>query len=178
MACEIATALELPLDVFVVRRLSVPGHDDQTIGAVASGGIRVLHQPALQNLRDADQILVEATRREEAELARREQRYRAGRIPSSPCNRTVILVDDGLTTGATMQAAVKSLRLGGTERCIVAIPAAAPGFLETFEALTDDIICPNTPEVFHGEDQFYEDFADTTDEEVCNLLERAAQRRL
>lgn len=176
VAYEIAKALDLPLDVMVVRKLLVPGNEHLTMGAVASGETCVLNEPVLRDLRDADQILNEVTRREQIELSRQELHYRAGRLPSSPRHRTVILVDDHLTTGTTMHAAVQSLRYNGVERCVVAVPAAAPNSTASFEALTDDIICPKSPPDLHHEQDFYRDYEQTSEEEVRELLERAAHR--
>lgn len=176
VAYEVALALDLPLDVFVVRKLGIPGNEELAMGAIASGGIRVLNDEVVTHLRDADQILAEVTRREQAELRRREERYRGNRVFTPVRHRTVLLVDDGLATGATMRAAIQSLRLSGVERCVVAVPVAAPDTCREFEAEAHDIICARTPEPFHSVGDFYEDFAQTSDEEVYELLEAAAHR--
>ncbi len=176
VAYEIAAALDLPLDVMVVRKLNVPGSNGTAMGAIASGGARVLNAAVVGSLHDSDQILAVVTRREQAILQRSEEMYRTGRGASSPRHRTVLLVDDHLNTGTTMQAAVRSLHLNGAERCVVVVPAAAPDSTLIFEALTDDIVCPPTSPGLHHEEDFYADYPETTDEEVRDLLEHAARR--
>jgi putative phosphoribosyl transferase len=170
---EVAQALEAPLDVFVVRKLGVPGHEELAMGAIASGGVRVLNDEVVDSLGIPESVIENVTRREFEELRRREQAYRGERPPPQVRGRTVILVDDGLATGSTMRAAVASLRRLGPERIIVAVPTAAPSTCEEFRQEADDCICAITPEPFHAVGLWYEDFSQTTDDEVHELLQRS-----
>lgn len=175
VAYEVARALSAMLDVFLVRKLGVPGHEELAMGAVASGGLRVLNEEIVEQLGiPADQIDAVAAKELE-ELARRERLYRGGRPPPDLCGRTVIVVDDGLATGATMRAAIGALRQARPARIIVAIPVAAPEIRDEFKNLADDIICGTTPEPFFAVGRWYIDFEQTTDDEVVALL--AAQSR-
>lgn len=171
---EIARALNVPLDVMVVRKLGVPGHQELAMGAIASGRVRVLNEDVVRMLGISNQIVNEATEREQRELIRRERAYRGDRPPVEVQGRTVILVDDGLATGSTMRAAVAALRQRGPARILIAVPAAAPDTCAELRAEVDDIICAMTPEPFYSVGMWYEDFSQTTDEEVRDLLERAA----
>lgn len=171
---EIARALNVPLDVMVVRKLGVPGHQELAMGAIASGRVRVLNEDVVRMLGISNQIVNEATEREQRELIRREQAYRGDRPPVEVQGRTVILVDDGLATGSTMRAAVAALRQRGPARILIAVPAAAPDTCAELRSEVDDIICAMTPEPFYSVGMWYEDFSQTTDEEVRDLLERAA----
>lgn len=174
VAYEIAMALHVPLDVMVVRKLGVPGHEELAMGAIATGGVQVINEDVVQHLGLSPAILASVAAVEQSELARREQAYRGGRPPVEVEGRTVILVDDGLATGSTMRAAVAALRRRHPARVVVAVPTAAP---ETCEGLTrevDDIVCAMTPTPFYGVGEWYEIFDQTGDEEVRDLLERAA----
>jgi putative phosphoribosyl transferase len=173
VAYEVARALHLPLDVFVVRKLGFPGHQELAIGAIAPGGVRVLNRDVLAQLRNPEEALARATAQEEAELARREQEYRGTRPPLDLRGRTVIVVDDGLATGATMRAAATALRQLEVKSCIVAVPVAAADTREELRMEVDDIVCTATPEPFYGVGEFYEDFSPTSDAEVCDLLSTA-----
>src|ERR671936_2183852 len=150
VAYEIATALEVPLDVFVVRKIGLPGHEELAIGAIASGGSRMLNEQIIEaydiDPRDIDDVV----RREQAELERREREYRGDRPFPDLRNKTVILVDDGLATGSTMHVAVEALRSEGAKRIVVAVPVAPPDTCAAFRRIADDIICASTPEPFYA----------------------------
>jgi len=176
VAYEVARRLNAPLDVFIVRKLGVPGFEELAAGAIASGGVRVLNEDVVRALPHADEIIESVTARETAELERREQSYRNGRPPPELRDRIVILVDDGLATGATMRAAVAALRRRGTAKIIVAVPVGAPETCRELEELVDEIVCAIAPEFFQAVGQYYEDFSQTSDEEVRDLLKRAAER--
>jgi predicted phosphoribosyltransferase len=177
VAFEVAQALGAPLDVFVVRKLGVPGCEELAMGAIASGGARVLNPNVLRQLRDPATSLAEATARETAELARREQQYRKGRPALDVQDKTVIVVDDGLATGATMRAAVAALRQLAARRVVVAVPVGDPGSCAQLRREVDEVICAITPAAFEAVGQFYEDFAQTTDEQVRNLLAHSSVQR-
>jgi putative phosphoribosyl transferase len=176
VAYEVAQRLRAPLDVFIVRKLGVPGFEELAAGAIASGDVRVLNEDVVRALPHADEIIESVTARETAELERREQSYRNGRPPPELRDRIVILVDDGLATGATMRAAVAALRRRGAAKIIVAVPVGAPETCRELEELVDEIVCAIAPEFFQAVGQYYEDFSQTSDEEVRDLLKRAAER--
>jgi predicted phosphoribosyltransferase len=173
VAFEVAQSLHALLDVFVVRKLGVPGHEELAMGAIASGGVVVLNESVLGSLDIPDDVLQQVIARAREELLRRENAYRNHRPPPEIRNRTVILVDDGLATGASMQAAVEGLRLQQPAQIVVAVPVAAPSTYEKLRPMVDDLVCVATPEPFYGVGQWYEDFRQTTDEEVRQLLEQA-----
>jgi predicted phosphoribosyltransferase len=173
VAYEVARALRAPLDVFLVRKLGVPGYEELAMGAVATGGVRVLNDQIVAGLRIPDHVIEAVAEAEQQELARRERLYRGDRPPPDVRHRTVILVDDGLATGATMQAAIKALRALPPARIVVAVPTGSPETCEQLKAQADDVICAITPEPFHAVGLWYEDFTQTTDEEVRDLLARA-----
>jgi predicted phosphoribosyltransferase len=166
----VARALGAPLDVFVVRKLGVPGYEELAMGAVATGGVRVLIKQIVERLGIPDYLIEAVAAREQKELERRERLYRSGRPPPDVRGRTVILVDDGLATGATMQAAVEALRQQQPARIVVAVPTASPDTCEEMKTKADDVICAITPEPFHAVGVWYQDFSQTTDEEVRDLL--------
>jgi len=172
VAYEVATALGVPLDVFLVRKLGVPGQDELAMGAIASGGVRVLNHDVVAALRIPGDVIDTVAAREGVELARREREYRDGRPAPEIRGQIVILVDDGLATGATMRAAVRALRQQGAAHIVVAVPAGAPETCDTFRDEVDDIVCVITPEPFHAVGLWYDDFSQTTDDEVRDLLER------
>ncbi len=176
VAYEVAQRLGAPLDVFVVRKLGVPGFEELAAGAIASGGVRVLNEDVVRALPNADQLIESVTEKETVELERREQTYRDGRPAPELRNRVVILVDDGLATGATMRAALAALRQRGVAKIVVAAPVGAPDTCRELEREADETICAICPEFFHAVGQYYEDFSQTSDEEVRELLLRAAQR--
>jgi erythromycin esterase-like protein/predicted phosphoribosyltransferase len=172
VAYEVARALGAPLDVFVVRKLGIPGYEELAMGAVATGGVRVLNDEIVRRLRLPEYIIDAVAAREQQELARRERLYRGGRPPPDVRGRTMILVDDGLATGATMRAAIMALRQLQPARIIAAIPTAAPETCEELKAEVDEVVCAITPEPFLAVGHWYEDFSQTTDEEVRDLLAR------
>ena len=176
VAYEVAQRLGAPLDVFVVRKLGVPGFEELAAGAIASGGVRVLNEDVVRALPNADQLIESVTEKETVELERREQTYRDGRPAPELRDRVVILVDDGLATGATMRAAVAALRQRGVAKIVVAAPVGAPDTCRELEQEADETICAIAPEFFQAVGQYYEDFSQTSDEEVRELLSRAAQR--
>jgi len=173
VAYEVARALGAPLDVFLVRKLGVPGHEEYAMGAIATSGVRVLNGDVVSALGIPHDVIDAIAARERQELERRERLYRGGRPPPEVRGRTVILVDDGLATGATMQAAIKALRQHKPTRIVVAVPTASPDACEQLRAQADEVVCATTPEPFHAVGLCYEDFSQTTDEEVRDLLARA-----
>ena len=175
VAYEVARALGAPLDVFVVRKLGLPGHEEVAMGAVATGGVRVLNEQITRALAIPEHVIDAITAREQEELARRERVYRGDRPPLDVRGRTVILVDDGLATGATMQAAVQALRQQQPARIVVAVPTAAPETCEALRAKVDDVVCAVTPDPFYAVGLWYDDFSQTTDDEVRELLARSAE---
>jgi putative phosphoribosyl transferase len=177
VANEVAKHLRAPLDVFIVRKLGVPGFEELAAGAIASGGVRVLNEHVMRAIPHADEAIETVTARETAEMQRREQIYREGRPAPELRDRIAILVDDGLATGATMRAAVKALRQRGAAKIVVAVPVGPPDTCHEIEEQADETICLSTPEFFQAVGQYYEDFSQTTDEDVRELLVRAAQER-
>jgi putative phosphoribosyl transferase len=175
VAYEVAQRLGAPLDVFIVRKLGVPGFEELALGAIASGGVRVLNDDVVRALPNANELIESVTAKEMEELERREQRYRDGRPAPEPRGRVVILVDDGLATGATMRAAVAALRQRGAAKIVVAVPVGAADTCRQFEAEVDETVCVIASEWFQAVGQYYEDFSQITDEEVRELLTRAAQ---
>jgi predicted phosphoribosyltransferase len=175
VAYEVAHALGAPLDVFLVRKLGIPGHEELAMGAAATGGVRVINQPVVRALRIPPELIDAVAARELEELARQERLYRDDRPTPDIRGRTVILVDDGLATGATMLAAVKALRQQQPARIIVAAPVAARETCEQLQWEVDDIVCAVTPEPFHAVGLWYEDFSQTSDDEVRELLRAARQ---
>jgi predicted phosphoribosyltransferase len=175
VAYEVARALNAPLDVFLVRKLGVPGYEELAMGAVATGGVRVLNDDVVHALRIPDFVVDAVAEWEQQELARRERLYRGHRPPPDARGHTVILVDDGLATGATMLAAVKALKQQQPARIVVAVPVASPDTCEQLESEVDDVVCAATPEPFYAVGFWYEDFSQTSDEEVRDLLARAEQ---
>jgi predicted phosphoribosyltransferase len=173
---EVATALGLPLEVFVVRKLGVPWHEELAMGALASGGVRFLDEDLIRLARVTREDVERVTGWEQAELERRERLYRGDRPFPDLRGRTVILVDDGLATGSTMRAAVTALRQEGPARIIVAVPVAAPETCAAFQHVADEIVCAETPEPFQAVGLWYDDFSQTTDDEVHELLEQARGR--
>jgi putative phosphoribosyl transferase len=173
VAYEVARALEAPLDVFVVRKLGLPGHEELAMGAIATGGVRVLNEDVVQTLRIRDEEIDAVAAAEQQELERRERLYRGDRPPPDVAGRTVILVDDGLATGSTMRAAVAALRQQQPARIIVAVPVGSPETCNEFQELADDVVCARTPDPFYAVGLWYGDFAQTSDEEVHALLENA-----
>jgi len=176
VAYEVAQALRAPLDVFLVRKLGVPGHEELAMGAIATGNVRVLNEDVINYLGIPDELIDQVASDEQVELLRREMLYRGTSEPLDVTGRTVIVIDDGLATGSTMRAAVKALKRFGPDAIIVAAPVAARETCESFKADVDSTcVCVMTPEPFLGVGLWYRDFSQTTDEEVCYLLQQAKQ---
>jgi predicted phosphoribosyltransferase len=175
VAYEVARALRVPLDIFLVRKLGVPGYEELAMGAIATGGVRVLNDQLVRALHISGQMIESVAAKEQKELVQREQIYRGDRPTPELHGRTVILVDDGLATGATLYAAIKALRQQQASRIIVAVPIASPESCEEMRKEVDDIICAITPEPFHAVGLWYEDFSQTTDEEVKDILARSVR---
>ncbi len=178
VAFEVAQALNAPLDVFVVRKLGVPGHEELAMGAIASGGVGVLNQDVVNHLNLSDDVIEQVAAVEQRELARRQRAYRGDRPPPDVRGRTVLLIDDGLATGATMRAAVAALRAQQPERVVVAVPVASPEVCSEFQSEVDDIVCAVTPWPFQGVGYWYDNFSQTSDAEVHDLLDRAKKPEL
>jgi putative phosphoribosyl transferase len=175
---EVAQILHADLDVFLVRKLGVPGHEELAMGAIASGGIRVLNYVLIEQLEIPMTIVDQVTARERREIERREQLYRQGRPPLPIEGRTAILVDDGLATGATMLAAAQAVRAKKPKRIIVAVPVASRQACQEFQQEVEETVCAMTPEPFYAVGVWYEDFSQTSDAEVIELLKRAARERV
>jgi predicted phosphoribosyltransferase len=170
VAMEVAQLLDLPLDVFVVRKLGCPGHEELALGAIASGGMHVFNVDVLAELGLSRERVMEIAAHEAEEVKRREQAYRGDRPPLELRGQNVIVVDDGLATGASMSVALIALRKLGAARLICAVPVASSGACRKLSGLADEVVCAYTPEDFHAVGQFYENFAQTTDEEVRGFL--------
>jgi len=175
VAYEVAKRLGAPLDVFIVRKLGVPGFEELAAGAIASGSVRVLNEDVIRAIPNAGAAIEAVTEREAAELERREQAYREGRAPPELRNRIVILVDDGLATGATMRAAVKALRQSGAVKIVAAVPVGPPDTCRELKEEANEAICLSTPEFFQAVGQYYDDFSQTSDEDVRELLRQRTQ---
>jgi predicted phosphoribosyltransferase len=176
VAYEVARALNAPLDVFLVRKLGVPGYEELAMGAIASGGVRVLNESVVSYLDISDYVIDLVASEEQRELERREKAYRGASPPLNVSDRTVIIVDDGLATGSTMRAAVKALKNLGPAKIVVAAPVAARETCESFKRDVDSTcICVMSPEPFDGVGRWYRDFSQTTDEQVCYLLKYAKE---
>lgn len=173
VAFEVAKALNASLDVLVVRKLGVPDDPELAMGAIAPLGVQVLNQDIVRQLNISDEVITRIAQRERQELERREQLYRGDRPALELEGRTVILVDDGLATGATMWAAVVASRKQKPARIIVAVPVAAPETYEDLQSQVEKIVCCATPDPFYSVGRWYEKFPQTTDEEVCDLLAQA-----
>ncbi|HEX9388866.1 MAG TPA: phosphoribosyltransferase [Anaerolineales bacterium] len=175
---EVALALHAPLDIFLVRKLGLPGREELAIGAIASGGIRVLNNDIIRVLNVPEEVINIVARNELQELQRREHSYRGESSTPDIRDRKVILIDDGLATGASMRAAVIGVRAQHPARIIIAVPAASPEMCNAFEFEVDEMVCGMTPEPFYGLSRWYEDFSQTTDEEVRMFLKEANHQLL
>lgn len=173
VAAEVARALGAPLDLILVRKLGVPGHEELAMGAIASGGGEVLNDDVVRQLGISQAAIDEVAGEEWRELARRERRYRGEREWPRIRDRCVVLVDDGVATGATMRAAVHAVRDAGAAEVVVAVPVAPPDTVDRLRGAADDVVCVATPEPFMGVGQWYRDFRQTTDQEVVDILEAA-----
>jgi putative phosphoribosyl transferase len=174
---EVAHALRVPFDVFLVRKLGVPSNPELAMGAIAAGGIRVVDYDLIESLGIIDEQLDAVLRREEQELARRQRLYRHGGPHPGIAGRVVVLVDDGLATGATMKAAVIAIRAQWPARLVVAVPISTPSTYDELEQMADQAVCAMTPEPLHSVGTWYDDFTQTTDEEVLELLGIAAREQ-
>jgi putative phosphoribosyl transferase len=172
VAAEVASGLGAPLDVFVVRKLGVPGHDELAMGAIASGGVRVVNRSVVDGLRIGEDVIEKVAARELKELERRDAAYRDGRPPPDVRGKVVVVVDDGLATGSTMRAAVSALRAQQPSRIVVAVPVGSAATCHELEAEADEVVCARIPADFHAVGQWYEDFSPTTDEQIRSLLSR------
>ena len=170
---EVAKALHAPLDVFVVRKLGLPGQEELAMGAIASGSVRVLNRDLLRALRIPEEVVDQITQEEQRELERREREYRDGRSLVDVRGKTVILVDDGLATGSSMHVAVLALKQKEPAQVVVAVPVAPADTCAELQSVADKVVCAVTPQPFLGVGQWYEDFSQTSDEEVRELLRRA-----
>jgi putative phosphoribosyl transferase len=172
VAYEVAVALDAPLDVLLARKLGVPGQPELAMGAMASGGLRVLNESVIDNLHIPADAVEEVTVREAAELARREQAYRPDRPQLDVAGKVVVVVDDGLATGATMRAAIAALRARSPARVIAAVPVGSVETCGEVAREADELVCLLTPASFHAVGQWYDDFAQVTDDEIRALLAR------
>jgi putative phosphoribosyl transferase len=172
---ELAKSLRAPLDVIIVRKLGVPGQEELAMGAIAAGGVRILNNEVVRHLGIPEAVIAAVASAEQKELERRDQMYRDSRPLPALRERTVILVDDGLATGSTMRAAIAVVRQQHPARIVVAVPVGAASTCEEFRLEVDRIVCGLTPEPFYGVGEWYEDFSQTTDQEVRELLQVASQ---
>ena len=176
VAYEVAKALHAPMDVFLVRKLGVPGHEEYAMGAMASGGVRVLNRDVVEALHIPNEVVEQVIAREQRELERREREYRGDRPFPDLRGKTVILVDDGLATGSTMLAAVTALRQKQPARIVVAVPVGSPETCDAFRDHVDEIVCAITPDPLYGVGLWYTDFSQTSDDEVRKLLAEVVQQ--
>jgi predicted phosphoribosyltransferase len=177
VAAEVAEALGAPLDVFLVRKLGVPGHEELAMGALATGDAIVVNESVVQSLHISDEVFRDVVQQERLELQRREIAYRKHAPPPKLAGKIVILVDDGLATGATMRVAVDAVRKQGPAKLVVAVPVGAQETVASLARFADEVVCASMPEDFSAVGLWYVDFAPTTDEEVIETLGRAARRR-
>ncbi len=177
VASEVARALNAPLDVFLVRKLGVPGQEELAMGAIASGGVRVLNEDVVRLLQIPEEVIDSVAETQWRELERRERAYRDDRPLPETRGRTIILIDDGLATGSTMRAAVTALRQQRPSRIVVAVPVASAAACEDFRGEVNEVVCLQTPEPFYAVGSWYEDFTQTSDAEVHALLEQATQQQ-
>lgn len=177
VAFEVAKALHAPLDVFLVRKLGLPGREELAMGAISSGGVKVLNQEVVGSLRIPESVIDSVADQERRELERREREYRSGRPAPLIENQVVILIDDGLATGASMRAAVEAVRQQRPKWVVVAVPVASPAACDELKAEVDEVVCAVTPDRFYAVGMWYEDFPQTSDEDVKDLLDEAARTR-
>jgi putative phosphoribosyl transferase len=177
VAYEVASALAVPMDVFLVRKLGTPGHRELAMGAIASGGVRVLNQDVVQWYGISDAAIEQVAREEQDELQRREREYRDNRPTPALANRTVILIDDGLATGSTMRAAAQAVRAQGPSRVVIAVPVGARHTCEELSVVADEVICASMPEPFSAVGQWYLNFEQTDDAEVRELLRKSSRHQ-
>lgn len=173
VAFEVAKELNVKMDVFIVRKLGVPGNEELAMGAIASEDVRVLNEDVIKSYKIPDRVIATVAANELRELERKERKYRGDRLKPDLRDMTVILIDDGLATGATMHAAVEALKTKHPAKLVIAVPTASPDICRFFKGIVDEMICAATPKPFYAIGAWYEDFSQTTDEEVCKLLEKA-----
>ena len=173
VAFEVAKTLKAPLDVYIVRKLGVPGQEELAMGAIATGGVRVLNQPVVDSMQISEEEIETETRKEQAELSRREELYRAGRPPLEVSKRTVILIDDGIATGSTIKAAIAALKKQDASRIIVGVPVAPLSTIEELKNEVDEVVCVSTPDFFIAISVWYDVFPQITDDEVREFLKNA-----
>lgn len=173
VAYEVANHLDAPLDIFMVRKIGVPGHEELAMGAIAEGGFRVINDDVIRSLQIPAVEIERATRREQIELARRAARYRGDRFMAEFQERTAILIDDGLATGASMKVAIRAVRSKWPAACVVAVPVAPPDTCEALNEEADDVVCAATPQSFQNVGAWYEKFEQVSDREVEQLLDEA-----
>lgn len=178
VAFEIAHDLQGDLDIFLVRKIGVPGQEELAVGAIASGGVRVINEALAEHLKISATTIDMLTVREQREIEHRERLYREGRASLPITNRNIILVDDGLATGATMLAAVRAVKQQNPKRIVVAVPVASTAACREFRRHVEEVVCLQTPEPFYAVGAWYQDFSQTTDEEVRELLDRAAHAKV
>lgn len=178
VAYEVALALSLPLDVFMVRKLGVPGHEELAMGAISTGGYRVFNQDIIESLGISKSTIEAAIAEQQQELQRRERVYRGSHPVPEIKGKTIILVDDGIATGATIRVALKALQHQNPTKLIVAVPVASPNTCDELAEMADEVICPLQPEDLRAVGVWYRDFSQTTDKEVIDLLEKANRRKL
>ncbi len=176
VAAEVALKLQAPLDVFLVRKLGLPGNVELAMGAIASGGVRVINTEVVETLGIPDSIIDAVAAHEQRELDRRERAYRGGRPPPDVKGRTVILIDDGIATGSTMMAAIQALRGLHAGRIVAGTPVVSPTTFREIQAMVEEIIAVMVPVSFQGVGQWYRDFSQTTDEDVCKILAEAGAK--
>lgn len=170
VAQVIAQELRAPLDILILRKLGVPGHEELAFGAIARGGVRVIDQEIVQGMGIASADVERVTRLEQSEVERRENAYRSGQLPINVSGKTVILVDDGIATGSSIRAAIAALRKMETAKIVLAVPVAPISVCRQLEFEVDDFVCAHTPKTFHAISEFYEDFSQVSDLEVIDLL--------
>lgn len=173
VAFEVAKALKAPLDVYIVRKLGVPGHEELAMGAIATGEVRVLNKPVVEDLQISEEEIESETRKEKEELKRREGLYRSGKAPLNVSKRTVLLIDDGIATGSTIKAAVAALKKQKAGRIVIGVPVAPVSTIEELKKEVDEVVCVSAPEFFYAISLWYDEFPQTSDEQVRELLEKA-----
>jgi putative phosphoribosyl transferase len=178
VAFEVARALKAPLDIFIVRKLGLPTNEELAMGAVASGGVRVLNDEVVRSFGVAESVIEAVAEKEQIELKRRESLYRGDNPMPEAVDKTILLVDDGIATGSTMRAAVAALRQKHPAQIVVAVPVAPPSTCEDLQAEADEVICVATPQPFYAVGQWYKIFDQTTDRQVRELYERSKRRKL
>lgn len=170
VAAQVAKALHVPMDICLVRKLGVPGHEELAMGAIASGGVRVLNDDVVSRFHISRQTIEEVTACELQELQRRDRVYRGDRPPLTVRDRTIILIDDGLATGSTMRAAISAIQEQGPQQIVVAVPVAAPDICQEIQKIVDRVVCIKISEPLYAIGCWYKNFAQTTDTQVCELL--------